>query len=326
MKSPYALHALYALYALYALHTGTRAAARRMSGQDDACDATRLPLRAPIGVTSWQASAFSATPRSTTMRFAAFVVAGVLLSAPAVLAKATSGEPRFPATVTEKVLQDFVQVGRVEAAMPRDRDAWFRWGGVPVEHQASAMRAVVDALTVARPPISLAAAILAIARVESGWNPYSRNPASTACGLFQFIRATWASYDDSQERCFDPKINAAAGVKHLMTLYQTRVGPRIAPLTPVTSEAERVAWTYRMLYALHYHGEAAPEATQGGSLQVQSVAEAGLPHLQGFFTILKRATAVPVRRVRAPARAKRRATTARTQRKRSVTVARSRAS
>jgi hypothetical protein len=62
-----------------------------------------------------------------------------------------------------------------------------------------------------------------------------------------------------------------------------------------------------MLYAFHYHGEAAPEAPDGGSLFSQTVAEAGLPHLQSFFSILKRVTAAPVRR--APARGKRRAAT-----------------
>jgi len=248
------------------------------------------------------------------MRLGAFIVAGVLTAA-APNASASPAEPRFPATISEKLLQDLVTIGRVDASIPREPEAWLRWGGAPVEHQTSAMRAVVDALSAARPPIGVAAAILAIARVESGWNPYSRNPTSTACGLFQFIRATWASYDDSRDRCFDPKINASAGVKHLMGIYQTRVAPRIAPLTPITTEAERVAWTYRMLYGFHYHGEAVPEATDGGSLLTQSVADAGLPHLQRFFTILKKATAPVVRRARTPTRTARRVTTAHVQKK-----------
>ena len=239
----------------------------------------------------------------------ALVVAGLVAATIDAHANGTPGEPRFPAAVSDRLLQDFVLAGRVEEAMPSEPDSWLRWGAVPLEHQTSSIRAVVDALSAVRPPIGVAAAILAIARVESGWNPYSRNPTSTACGLFQFIRATWASYADSQERCFDARLNAAAGVKHLMTIYQVRVGPRLAPLTPILSEAERVAWTYRMLYAFHYHGEAEPVADEGGSLQVQTVAEAGVPQLQRFFTILKRATAPPVRQVRAPARRARRVPT-----------------
>ena len=233
------------------------------------------------------------------VRLGAFLAAGLFLSALPARAKEMPGEARFPAVVSDKVVQDFLEVGRVKDETPRDAGEWFRWGGIPVEHQASSIRAVVDALAQARPPIGVAAAILTIARVESGWNPYSRNPESTACGLFQFVRATWATYDPSQDRCFDPRANAAAGVKHLRTLYQTRVGPRLEPLLPITTEAERVEWTYRLLYALHYHGEAAPEAAEGGSIFSQTVAEAGMPHLKSFLIILKRITAPPVRTVRA---------------------------
>jgi hypothetical protein len=227
------------------------------------------------------------------MRLAAAIVTSLLVYASPTLAKGTPGEARFPASVSEQMLRELVAVGRVAATVPLDPEAWLRWGGAPIEHQESAMSAVVDALTVARPTIDVAAAILAIARVESGWNPYSRNPTSTACGLFQFVRATWESYGDSQERCFDPRINASTGVKHLMMLYRTRVAPRIAPLTPITTEAERVEWMYRMLYAYHYHGEASPAALAGGTVSTQMVADAGLSHLQGVFAILKKATTVP---------------------------------
>jgi hypothetical protein len=259
------------------------------------------------------------------VRLGALVAVCLLLSSHTADAAAATGEPRFPASVSDKILQEFLVVGRVQESMPRDPDGWFKWGGVPVEHQASAIRAVVDALAATRPPIGVAAAILAIARVESGWNPYSRNPTSTACGLFQFVRATWAAYETEQDRCFDPRANAKAGVKHLLGLYQTRVGPRIEPLLLVTSEAERLAWTYRMLYAFHYHGEAAPEAIEGGTLFSQGIADAGMSHLQGFFSILKRATAIPVRRVRTPARGKQRAGSTRAARGKAVSRSKTRA-
>src|SRR6185369_1175698 len=137
------------------------------------------------------------------MRLRASVIAVCLLSAASTHAKGTPGEPRFPASVSDKLLQDFVSIGHV------------------------------DAMTATRPPIGVAAAILAIARVESGWNPYSRNPTSSACGLFQFISATWASYEPSQERCFDPKANASVGVKHLVGLYRDHVAPRLTLLVPI---------------------------------------------------------------------------------------------
>jgi hypothetical protein len=241
------------------------------------------------------------------------IVAGALLAmAAAAPAKTTSGEPRFPAKVSDQMLGDLVRIGHVDAAIPREPGDWLRWGAAPLEHQATAMRAVADALSAERPPIGLAAAILAIARVESGWNPYSRNPASTACGLFQFVRATWAAYDGSQQRCFDPQANAAAGVKHLMRLYRTHVAPHVATITPVTTEAERLVWAYRTLFSLHYHGEVAPEAVQGGSAFSHAVAHAGTSHLEGFFQLLRKTTAPPKRpRVQVASRARRRAASAR---------------
>jgi hypothetical protein len=189
-------------------------------------------------------------------------------------------------------MRQLLDAGLVDASIPRDPAAWLRWGGAPVEHQASAMRAVVEALSAARPPIDVAAAILTIARVESGWNPYARNPTSTACGLFQFVRATWESYDGSQQHCFDAERNATAGVKHLIGLYQTRVLPRLSDAVPSPSDDDRVASLYRLLYAFHFHGEVAPEAADGGSAESQSVADAGLGHLERYLAVLRRATTV----------------------------------
>ena len=58
---------------------------------------------------------------------------------------------------------------------------------------------------------------LCIMRAESGGNPHAKNPRSTAAGLFQFLRGTWASvpvsvtggsYDSG--RVYDPTANVAA--------------------------------------------------------------------------------------------------------------------
>lgn len=248
------------------------------------------------------------------MRIAVGLIATLLaaVSVPApVWAVRKPADLRFPASLSEQVLHELLDVGRVDSRTTQDPEAWRRWGQVAPEGQESAMRAVIDALTGARPPLSVAASILAIARVESGWNPYSQNPTSTACGLFQFIKATWQLYSDNRESCFDPGVNAWAGVKHITMLYESHVQERIAPLALVTTEMERVEWTYRMLYAYHYHGEGSPLAPAGGAMVAQSAAENGLPQLQDFFSILKRATYVPP-----PARVTGKAGRARTKRRR----------
>ena len=85
------------------------------------------------------------------------------------------------------------------------------WGCAVPEDQDLSVRAIADALAKARLPIDLSAMILAIARVESGFNPFSEHPVSTACGLFQFVEGTWEAYQPTRDTCFDPYVNAWAG-------------------------------------------------------------------------------------------------------------------
>jgi hypothetical protein len=82
----------------------------------------------------------------------------------------------------------------VKDETPRDAGEWFRWGGIPVEHQASSIRAVVDAL-----------AKRAAADRRRRGDPHDRarrvglepvlaqSRNRRRCGLFQFVRATWAA-------------------------------------------------------------------------------------------------------------------------------------
>jgi hypothetical protein len=217
---------------------------------------------------------------------------------------------RFPARVTDAVVRDLVAVGRVGAKDElRDAETSRRWGGADVARQEVALRAVLAALARTRPSLDVSAAILAIARVESGFNPDSKNPGSTACGIFQFVAGTWENYNTTREACFEPGENASAGVKHLTTLHTTFVRDALPPRNELPDEEQRLEHTYRLLYAYHYHGSRSAFAPQGGSVEAQLVAEAGLPHLRRFFSILKRAVYVPrpVRKrpvVRAAARRK----------------------
>jgi hypothetical protein len=219
----------------------------------------------------------------------------VALARPAAANTRSVGAATFPAVVPEPLVQKLVDVGRVG---PRpaggEPEAWKRWGRGSREQQERAVRAVVGALAEHRPPIHVSAAILAIARVESGFNPFSQNPNSTACGIFQFIKATWLRYASTHSSCTDPAINAGAGVRHLTLLHDAYVRHAIAGDVQL-DELERVERTYRLMYAYHYHGESSKHAVAGGSPVAQQVAEAGLGQLRSFYDILKRATAAPTR-------------------------------
>jgi hypothetical protein len=242
------------------------------------------------------------TSRATTWPWRASVVVLLSVALAAGSASAAKRKPaapapppvlRFPDTVSDDLLHDITQAGRVTADLPPDPLQWKRWGRAAPDDQDLAVRAVVDALSKARPPIDLSAMILAIARVESGFNPFSENPTSTACGIFQFVEGTWQSYADTRDRCFDPYVNAWAGVRHLTKLDLVRLGDARRLLQGVPDEVQRTEYLYRLLYAYHYHGVRSVFASIGGSLEAQTAADTGVPYLKRYFSILKRATYVP---------------------------------
>jgi hypothetical protein len=200
---------------------------------------------------------------------------------------------RFPGTVSDTLLSDLTEAGHVTADLPPDPEQWKRWGRAAPDDQVLAVRAVCDALAHARLPIDLSAMILAIARVESGFNPFSENPDSTACGIFQFVEGTWEAYVPSREACFDPYVNAWAGVKHLSSLDTGRLHDARKLLQGVPDELQRTEYLFRLLYAYHYHGARSLYAAIGGSMTAQQTADAGVPYLKRYYSILKSATFVP---------------------------------
>src|SRR5262249_15187493 len=156
--------------------------------------------------------------------------------------------------------------------------------------QALAVHAVAEALSSLRPPLGLAAAILAIARIESGFNPWAKNPKSTAYGIFQFIRSTWTPYGGDHGYCLDPTMNAWAGVKHLTTIFDRNVKRAMPPLEELPDGQQRAEFIYRGLYAFHYHGLDSPDALDGGLVDSQVPAENNIQHVRDFLAVLQRAT------------------------------------
>jgi len=200
---------------------------------------------------------------------------------------------RFPDPPSDTLLTELVEAGRVTATLPPEPAEWKRWGRAVPEDQDLAVRAIADALAHARLPIDLSAMILAIARVESGFNPFSEHPVSTACGLFQFVEGTWEAYQPTRDTCFDPYVNAWAGVRHLSMLDSGRLRDARKLLQGVPDEVQRTEYLYRLLYAYHYHGSRSLYAAIGGSLTAQQAADSGVPYLKRYYSILKKATYVP---------------------------------
>jgi hypothetical protein len=200
---------------------------------------------------------------------------------------------RFPDPPSDTLLAELTRAGRVGTTLPAVPEEWKRWGCAVPEDQDLAVRAIADALAKARLPIDLSAMVLAIARVESGFNPFSEHPVSTACGLFQFVEATWQAYAPTRDACFDPYLNAWAGVRHLSMLDSRRLGDARKLLQGVPDETQRTEYLYRLLYAYHYHGARSLYASLGGSLVAQQAANSGVPYLKRYYAILKKATYVP---------------------------------
>src|SRR5262245_15854751 len=202
------------------------------------------------------------SPATTWLRRASLVallpVAFAAGSAGAAKRKPTAPAPppvlRFPDTVSDGLLHDLTQAARVTADLPPAPEQWKRWGRAAPDDQDLAGRAVADALSKARPPIELSALLPAIARVESGFNPCSEHPTSTACGIFQLVEGTWQSYADTRDRCFDPYVNAWAGVRHLAKLDMIRLGEARRLLQGVPDEVQRIEYLDRLLYATPYQG------------------------------------------------------------------------
>ena len=97
---------------------------------------------------------------------------------------------------------------------------YYKTPGSPIDGDASKelqMRSI-DALITAAKEHKLnlrdTAHVLAIARHESGFNPYAAAGTTSACGLGQFINDTWKDYHYKTEDRWDIKCQAEALVKH----------------------------------------------------------------------------------------------------------------
>lgn len=65
-------------------------------------------------------------------------------------------------------------------------------------------------------------ALCQLVKHESAWNPKAKNPSSTAFGLFQFLKSTWArQLPEVPYGNTDPYWQAVGGFRYIQTAYRT---------------------------------------------------------------------------------------------------------
>lgn len=117
------------------------------------------------------------------------------------------------------------------------------------------------------------AILLAIARIESGFNPDAAATTTSASGVFQIVKTTANNLGLSQEKVFDAKSNILAGIE----LYQENAA-LLNKRFPTLQGNERAV----MLYAFHHDG---PTLNYGGA---EIARRQMLPFLDGFREVTKR--------------------------------------
>ena len=137
---------------------------------------------------------------------------------------------------TQASLKKFQRAHGVEALGvygPKTRAALVRLGArvapkpPPSGHQNPFLAQFQRALVRLRLPKSWASsqALWQLIQHESSWNPRAKNPSSTAFGLFQFLKSTWATYcREAPYGSPDPYIQALGGFRYLKARYGTPEG------------------------------------------------------------------------------------------------------
>lgn len=78
---------------------------------------------------------------------------------------------------------------------------------------------------------------LCIAKLESGYNQFSKNSGSTASGVFQYLSGTWKSTDEGKLgfSFFDAEQNVKAAVKYMASRLNAKPWV-VAPKCPAISK------------------------------------------------------------------------------------------
>ena len=140
-----------------------------------------------------------------------------------------------------------------------------RWGDAPVGVQTAVIEAILEESSDLTPDDQ--ATLLAIARLESGFNPDAAAGTTTASGVFQIIKKTGLTLGLPFEDRFDAYKNIEAGV----ALFKENIALLDRRYPGLTGDQRAV-----MLYALHHDG---PSLKYGG----EAIAVSKLvPYLENY--------------------------------------------
>ncbi|MCB0321203.1 MAG: transglycosylase SLT domain-containing protein [Bdellovibrionales bacterium] len=154
--------------------------------------------------------------------------------------------------------------------------------GAPDWAQRESIRAILFNARKERLSIEHQAVLLAIAEVESGFNPMAKAPTTTACGIYQFVKNTGLMYNLRQSECMNPWRNAEAGIAHYIDNYRNRVQVEVSGL----DGPEGVFRTFELSYYLHHDG---PMSTSSSN-DVKAVILSGTQFLFKAYQVLQQET------------------------------------
>jgi len=126
---------------------------------------------------------------------------------------------------------------------------YLRAGG-PEWAQRESVKAILFHARKAGLSVEHQAVLLATAEIESGFNPMAKASTTSACGLYQFVKATGEMYGLKQNDCMNPWLNAKAGVAHYIDNYEKRIADKVT----ATQGPEQVFEIYEAAYYMHHDG------------------------------------------------------------------------
>ena len=155
----------------------------------------------------------------------------------------------------------------------------FMRAGAPSWMQHESIKAIIEGSREAGLSLEHQAVLLATAEIESGFNPMARAATTSACGIFQFVKATGAAFGLNDSDCFDPWKSTEAEIAHYRQNYERRIEERVAHV----EGPERLLRMFELSYYLHHDGPLSKDPSD----EVKATVLAGTPFLFKVYEVLE---------------------------------------